>query len=303
MLPASATSAYRAPQLLHDVDLLDLLEFTGRAVSTARLLRISQPTVSRRSRQLAGELNLQLHPEASPGALRYGDDGCLRLLRRAAKRHRLEAGVARIAADGWLAGLLQGLESVLPLPTGFRPALRWHQLVRAHVLDGALVCGEELRLDAPDLPPAAGGSAEPQLWQGCQLVPLGQLTLQLVRARHRAMGAIAAPCWTGVLLPPQPCCRTWAAWVSQQGKRALHLLSGHDDPAVWADSLAGNPVEALVTPGWRRQLAATGLELEPLPAAEPVSTEVWLLVHPRDWSRQPTLSALAAQMRGRLTAA
>ena len=51
---------YETPALLADIELLDLLELSGSTVETAHLLNLSQPTVSRRRRQLGAELALEL---------------------------------------------------------------------------------------------------------------------------------------------------------------------------------------------------------------------------------------------------
>lgn len=292
MALAPQSPAYRAPRLFQALRVLDLLEFTGSAVQAAELLQLSQSSVVRHSRRMTAELGLELGPPSDPQGLSCGDGACLRLLRRAAKRHRLDAGVARIAADGWLSGALQDLNPVLPLPARFRPLRQWHALVRSHVLDGALVWGQDLRQQIPEL------SAQQELrsglfWDGCVLVPVGAMPLQLVRAQHQPRCRPGMPRWSGVLLPPLPCCPAITSLVQQQQRQPLHLCSGHNNPVTWAESLRGNPVDALVSPGWRRQLEATGLALQPVPFAPGITAEVWLLVHRRDWTRQPQLTELA----------
>ena len=209
---APFASIYKAPEPLQAVGVLDLLELTGSSVQSAELLQLSQPTVSRRSRRLAEELGLELHRQAGPYGLRCGDGACLRLLRRAAKRHRLDTGVARIAADGWLHGALEHLDVVLPLPARFRSIRQWHALVRSHVLDGAVVCGQELRLQLPELPTPEEAGPDPEAWDGCLLVPLGSMPLSLVRARDQRHGRPGTPRWSGVLLPPMACCSGIAPW-------------------------------------------------------------------------------------------
>ena len=94
MAPATGIAACRPPALLQAVSVLDLIELTARTVQSAELLNLSQPTVSRRSRSIAQDLGVQLRQPDHTQGLRCGDGACLRLLRRAAKRHRLEAGVA-----------------------------------------------------------------------------------------------------------------------------------------------------------------------------------------------------------------
>jgi len=301
MASAAGIAAYRAPELLEAIRVLDLIELTGSTIHTAELLNLSQPTVSRRSRGIAKELGLQIRQPSHAQTLRCGDGACLRLLRRAAKRHRLEAGVARIGADGWLAAALEGVEGVLPLPSRFRSIQHWHALVRSHVADGALVCGQEVRQHVPELP-TLGKAEQGQIhWDGCVLVPLGSLPLSLVRAKTQPSYRPGMPRWSGVLLPPMNCCAAIAALVRQQQKRGLHLRTSYNKPSAWVQSLAGNPVEALVSPSWQQQLEATGLELETIPLATPINAEVWLLVHRRDWSKQPELAELAERMRAGLS--
>jgi len=300
MAQAPGLTNYQAPELLEAVSVLDLIELTGSSIHAAELLNLSQPTVSRRSRRIAKELGLAWRECPRPHGLRCGDGACLRLLRRAAKRHRLEAGVARIAADGWLAAARDGVAGLLPLPARFRSIQQWHALVRSHVADGALVCGQEVRLHLSDLPALESAGWAPIPWDGCVLIPVGALPLSLVRAKGQPHCRPGMPRWSGVLLPPMHCCAAIATQVRQQQKRGLHLRSGHNKPAAWAQSLAGNPVEALVSPSWQQQLEATGLELEGLPLATPINAEVWLLVHRRDWSKQPELAELAERMRAGL---
>jgi len=165
------------------------------------------------------------------------------------------------------------------------------------VADGALVCGQELRLQLPELPAPEEVGQEPVAWDGCALVPVGSIPLRLVRAKEQPHCRPGMPRWSGVLLPPMPCCPAIATLVRQQQRRALHLRSGHNNPATWAQSLRGNPVEALVSPSWQQQLEATGLALEAVANPQPIHAEAWLLVHRRDWSKQPQLVKLAERIR------
>lgn len=298
LAPLSFT--YSAPELLQAVSVLDLLELTGSSAAAAEWLHLSQPTVSRRSRRVAQDLGVELRKQDGPVGLRCGDGACLRLLRRAAKRHRLDAGVARIAADGWLSCALDEVAAVLPFPPRFRSVRQWHALVRSHVLDGAVVCGQELRLLLPELPTPEDAGIAPVAWDGCVLVPLGAIALELVRAKDQRHGRPGLPRWSGVLLPPLACCSGIATLVRQRQRRALHLRSGYNNPAAWAQSLRGNPVEALVSPSWVQRLEATGVGLESVANTEPIHAEAWLLVHRRDWSKPCGLLALAEQIRSLL---
>lgn len=157
---------YRTPNALSDVRVLDLIELSGSTVRAAPLLNLSQPAVSRRRQRLAAELDL-----VPTTHLRHGDGACLRLLRRAAKRHRLDAGVWRLGGDGWCVdpGLVDA--TTLVPPQRFVPLLQWQALVAGHVLDGALVSGHEL--------PQSEGEQQ-QVLGNCVALPLLQLPLLLL---------------------------------------------------------------------------------------------------------------------------
>ena len=150
------------------------------------------------------------------------------------------------------------------------------------MLDGAVVCGQELRLQLPELPFPDQADTEPVAWDGCVLVPLGAIALELV------------------LLPPMACCSGIATLVRQRQRRALHLRSGYNNPAAWAQSLRANPVEALVSASWRPRLEAAGWALEAVPNAQPIRAEAWLLVHRRDWRKGRQLQDLAGRMGSKL---
>ena len=291
----SSAQTYRPPELLQDIRLLDLLELTGSSLRAAALLNLSQSTVSRRSRFIATELALELRSATGSGALRFGDGPCLRLLRRAAKRHRLDAGVGRIASDGWLAGSLQNVPQVLAVPTCFRPLAQWQQLVRGHVLDGALVSGQELRQQIPDLPTAAmGPNAWP--WQGCMLVPLNTTPLRLVRRQVANGHSRSRQRWGTVLMPSLQSHGALAALVRQQQLYPKHLANGNQSPQGWANDLRATADLALVTSHWGQQLQACGVDLETMVLPQPLELERWLLVHRRDWHKHSALEAMTSSL-------
>ena len=127
---------YRTPNALSDVRVLDLIELSGSTVHAAPLLNLSQPSVSRKRRRMAAELEL-----VPTTHLRQGDGACLRLLRRAAKRHRLDAGVWRLGGDGWC------VDPGLVDATTLVPPQRFAPLQQCQVL----VSGHELPDEEPDL--------------------------------------------------------------------------------------------------------------------------------------------------------
>ena len=105
MTSAHANIAYRIPSVLRDLVLVDMLELTGTTVAAAQVLNLSQPSVSRRFRQLAAELGLQPNRRDKPGR-RFCDADWMRLLRQGVNPHRLDCGVLRLggpaAAEKWI---------------------------------------------------------------------------------------------------------------------------------------------------------------------------------------------------------
>jgi hypothetical protein len=161
------SEAYRIPELLQDIRLLDLLELSGSTVQASRLLSLSQPTVSRRYRLLAQDFGLLQEPRQFKYC-RYGTSEAMRWLRLGCRAHRLEAGVVRIGTDLLHQPLLAGVPGLLTVPARFRSIHRWVNLVREGVLDAALVSGLEIH--------PAGSQID---LGGLQLVELGSLPLTL----------------------------------------------------------------------------------------------------------------------------
>lgn len=282
---------YRAPQLLTDLQLLDLIELSGSTVRAAPLLNLSQPTVSRRRQRLVQELGLVAGTD-----LRQGDGACLRLLRRAAKRHRLDAGVWRVGADGWCLDPGLAAATLQVAPPRFAPVQVWQALVAAHVLDGALVSGADLQLAVPALSAAAG--VQP-IGHNCVAVPMLQLPLLLLVSDTGASkaGALLRP-WSTVLMPPLQCCPAVATAVRQQQLRPVHLGAAAHHSRPWLDAFGRDGAAIVATPLWQRQLQAAAQDrLQAIALPKPLNLELWLLVHRRDWSKQPVLPQLAAGLR------
>lgn len=131
---------YVVPSLLRDLVLLDMVELAGSTVAAAKLLNVSQPTVSRRFRAVCNDLQITGNLKERAGQ-RLEHNPCLRLLRRGICHHRWDAASLRF-----------GIEAGLPFPSGGRVqwvGLRvdqpsdWDCLMRAELIDGALVKGED----------------------------------------------------------------------------------------------------------------------------------------------------------------
>jgi hypothetical protein len=139
MPPAPVRKPYQIPSVLRDLVLVDMLELTGSTVAAARLLNLSQPSVSRRYRRLALELGLYRKSQGEPGQ-RFSDAEWMPLLRQGVNRHRLACGVLRL---GGPAGAEQLFGSTawtewIPLPPGslaHAVELLEHELLDGVVLD------------------------------------------------------------------------------------------------------------------------------------------------------------------------
>lgn len=129
--------AYRIPETLLDLVLVDLLELTGSTISAAGHLALSQPTVSRRYRALAQDLGLK-HNSHNPVGRRYGDTKWMELLRRGVNHHRLEAGVLRIGNIDTHAVPLPGSPLVQWIDLGKGAIDAWPKLLSLELLDAVV---------------------------------------------------------------------------------------------------------------------------------------------------------------------
>jgi hypothetical protein len=267
---------YRLPELLQDIRLLDLLEISGTTMEAARAASLSQPTVSRRTRVLAEDFNLQMNRRRQLGC-RYGTSTTMQLLRLGCRAHRLSAGVARLGADVILQPLLAGCSWLLPAPPRFRLVECWLELVRQGVLDGALVSGLEF-----------AGAGPPQASE-LELLPLGAVPLELAIAgrHHRADGAQPE-----VLVPNRAVAPALQRELQQRGFSLRSAGNTCHTPAQWLARLqqAGLAMPfAQVTPGgWWQELTQLAL-------VEPILMPLWLVV-PQGWHRQAVLAHTAERL-------
>jgi len=267
---------YRLPALLQDIRLLDLLEISGTSLEASRVCGLSQPTVSRRTRVLAEDFNLQMNRRRQLGC-RYGTSTAMQLLRLGCRAHRLSAGVARLGADVILQPLLAGCSWLLPAPPRFRPLESWLELVRQGVLDGALVSGLEF-----------AGAGPPQASE-LELLPLGAVPLELALAgrHHRADGAQPE-----VLVPNRAVAPALQRELQQRGFSLRTAGNTCHTPAQWLARLqqAGlaMPFPQVAPGGWWQ-------ELTPLALAEPILMPLWLVV-PQGWHRQAVLAHTAERL-------
>lgn len=166
----AATLPYQIPTCLKDLVMVDLLELTGSTISAAEWLSMSQPSVSRRYRALARDLQLERSPQAPPGQ-RYGDTPWLELLRRGVNRHRLARGVLRIGGPPGRVSPLARLTGVEWISLSASAYGHWPNLLRAELLDAVVM--------------AAGVEAVEQPWAACAL-PSGRGQPVMVAARPDA---------------------------------------------------------------------------------------------------------------------
>lgn len=267
---------YRLPALLQDLRLLDLLELSGTTAEAARMARLSQPTVSRRTRSLAADFALEVNRRRQVGCC-YGTSPAIQLLRLGCRAHRLAAGVARLGADVLLQPLLAGFHWLLPSPPRFRSIDSWLELVRQGVLDGALVSGLEFAGEAPpqtqDLELLSlGARAFVLAMAPAQVLPAGTLPTVLVPNRAVAQGLQQVLRQRGLPLKSAGnICQTPAQWLERLERSALAMPLPRLDPAHW----------------WR------GQQMLPLPT--PLRVPLWLVL-PAGWRQQGVLAHTAEQL-------
>lgn len=270
---------YRLPELLADIRLLDLLELCGSTRQASQLLRLSQPSVSRRYRALAEDFELCSDPQAVRGC-RYGSNATMRLLRLGCRCHRLEAGVARLGADLLHHLLLDGLPWLLPSPLRFRPLRDWLQLVRQGVLDGALVSQLELErepsLESPEL----------------ELHRLGPLPLALAATPNAAADATCLR----VLVPGEAIAAGLRTLLSREGWTLRSVGPGCRTEEQWRAQLRQSGC-AMPVGGRREQAGGWLADLERLPLADGAISPVWLAL-PRGSDQEPLLRHTLERLRG-----
>ena len=275
VLPATALPRpahhYRPPNVLQDIRLLDLLELCGTTVQASRLLHVSQPTISRRYRNLAKDFSLVRNRRQLWGC-GYGTSAAMRLLRLGCRAHRLAAGVARIGSDLLHHPLLDSCTWLLPSPQRFRAAAHWLELVRQGVLDGALLSGLELE-EAPEVN-----------CQELELLPLGELPLALVGEGPE------------VLVPNQAVAPGLRRLLQELG---LPLRSGGNSlqtPDDWIKRIQGSALALVVADCQADTWACLRRSpLHPGHLARPVRSPVWLAL-PGDWQEQPLLRHTAREL-------
>ena len=125
--------------------MVDMLELTGSTTAAAEQLGISQSSVSRRYRALAGDLELMHDPSAVIGK-RYGSTEWMRTLRQGVNSHRLARGVLRLGApmELWPCCKDQPWCHWVGLPSTAME--EWRQLFKEELLDG-VVMGRPAKTD------------------------------------------------------------------------------------------------------------------------------------------------------------
>ena len=263
---------YRQPALLQDIRLFDLLELGGTTTDASRVLSLCQSTVSRRCNALARDLAL-VPKRRDPAACRYGTSRVLRLLRHACRAHRLGAGVAQLGSDVLHQPLLAGQPWLLPAPQRFRPVGSWLELVREGVVDGALLSGLELELEAN------GGIDR----DGVEILPLGALELGLVVSPDWREPSSGEP--PAVLVPHDGVAAGLRQALISQGLNPRSTGNSTQNPGQWLRRLEKTGL-AMVLP--RLEPAHWWHPLRPLQLPAPLETTVWLAV-PAGWREQAVL--------------
>ena len=285
-------TAYRTPELLQPIQLLDFLELGGTSTVAAKALGLSQPTVSRRTRHLVRDLGLSTNTNRQERALRYDSSPCLQLLRQACQVHRLEAGAWRVGSCPWQQGQLQSLQPWSSLPGQFRHPRTWRELVAAHAIDAAVVSGLDFGLSIPELQHAGGDGIA---WEGFLLVPICRAELGLLMPPN-SRGSPKR--WSHVAVPAQQFTPGLASLVRQQQWQCLHASKTCHDPNAWGLWLRQHTQPALATRAWVERLQPHLPMWVWQPWPEESSEQYWLLVLQTSWQeQQPLLEALLAQVR------
>ncbi|MFM7635426.1 MAG: hypothetical protein ACKO7Z_07580 [Cyanobacteriota bacterium] len=262
---------------------MDLLELAGSQEKAAVTLNIHQSTVCRSLQLLQRQLQLVKQPGAR--VCRYGHNSCLEHLRLAYREHRLMEGLLRIGSDVLHQSLLLALPGVQLVPPRFRSAGHWLELLRHGLLDGVLL--SSFCLNTPLRPRQRLG------WDGMVVLPLAQLTLQLVATTAQTRRvllpartalpllhqAIAAE---GLAVEQQPAaCQEQRAWLKRARDRQLALPLC--PPLVGADWLAKH-------------------RLVPLPQQPALVEQLWL-VQPQTAADTPAARQCLRRLRARLNRA
>lgn len=187
----SASQPYRIPYALRDLVLVDLLELTGNTTAAGLLLEMSQPSVSRRYRNLARDLGLSCNRHRGPGR-RYSDAAWMRHLRRGVNHHRLERGVLRLGGAMELEPLLQAQPWVEWISLPESQLSHAPTLLEEELLDGVVLSQRDSGL-VPCPPDAVPGSV-------ISLGQAGGLTLRLL-CRPDPLVLTAVNRLKGLLIP------------------------------------------------------------------------------------------------------
>jgi len=157
----TAPAPYQIPNCLKDLVMVDLLELTGSTISAAEWLSMSQPSVRRRQRALARDLQLESSPQAPPGQ-RYGDTPWLELIRRGVNLHRLSRGMLRIGPPPGQDSPLGRLAGVEWIALSAAPYGHWPNFLRAELLDAVVMAAEVEAVEQPwDAYALPSGRGEP----------------------------------------------------------------------------------------------------------------------------------------------
>ena len=276
--PLAPAAAYRLPGLLHDIRLLDLLELSGTTVQASRLLRLSQPTISRRYRSLAHDFGL-VRDRRSLAGCGYGTSATMRMLRLGCRLHRVSAGVARVGSDWLHQPLLASCSWLLPTPQRFRSPAHWLELVRQGVLDGALLSGLDLL------------QAEALNRQELTLLFLGHLPLAFAIWPQAPLPESA----TGVpelLVPDGTVAPGLRAALLERGLTFCDGDNNLPGAADWARRIEGL-ARALVVADWEADGWA-GLRRTPFPC--PLRSPLWVAL-PADWQEHAVLRSTVEALR------
>ena len=134
---------YILPPAFRDLVLLDMMELGGSTVAAAKLLNLSQPTVSRRFRAVCKDLQLHGDMRRPPG-VRIQPTPCLRLFRKGICHHRWDSGVLRLGFSTITPPVLNHAVGVEWIQLRQPGLAQWPLLLRSELLDGIVTTADML---------------------------------------------------------------------------------------------------------------------------------------------------------------
>ena len=288
MAPAGG---YKCPALLEPIVLLDLLELCGNTTAAAKAFYTSQPTISRKTRSLVNDLSLEIKVKPRANELRYAYNNCLDLLRQAAQVHRLQNVNWRVGCSLWQRVAVETLQPWVADIYDFKHPYIWRELVRAHVLDAAVVSGFDLQICLDD---AITENALDIKWDDCLLIPITETKLGLMlpaKLREEPKK------WSEIIVPPQQDAPGLAAMVRQQQWQCVHAPKKCKTANDWALWVKAKKLPVIANKLFLAKIKAESKSWYWREWPCESKDQQWLMVLNEKWQKHPELELLLLQLR------